>query len=81
MIGEYDNALTAAASALDDEVSLQTLDTYALCAVAAGNEEAFNEIKDYDETNNIKMSQEVLDFKAGLTDLETILTKGDFDIS
>lgn len=80
--GDYSKAYSAASESYAAyNYSIQVCNTYALCGLAAGKTEAYDEIAKVYAENSVTMSQEVEDFKNGATDLETILTKGDFDIA
>lgn len=79
--GDYNKAFETASEAYKAySYSIQVCNTYALSALAAGKADAYDEIAKLYESNNLEMSEEVLAYKNGETDIETILTKGDFDI-
>lgn len=80
--GKFTDAYSAANAAYQStSPSLQLLYTVALSAAAAGQETAYNEVKDLLETNGYTLSAEVTGFKDGTVTLDQILLEGDYDLS
>ncbi|MGN0520382.1 MAG: tetratricopeptide repeat protein [Candidatus Fimenecus sp.] len=80
--GNYSEAYTTVDTAYQSSSpSVQTVYTVALCAAAAGEETAYNEIIDMLESYGYTIPEEVTGYKDGSVTLDQILFEGDYDIS
>ncbi len=80
--GTYAEAYTAANLAFQStSPSVRTCNTLALCALAAGQTDAFNEVKELLENSGFTLSSEVTDYQNGTRTIESILKEGDLDIT
>lgn len=80
--GKYNDAYTTIDTAYQNSSpSVQLCETLALAAAAAGQESAYNEVKELLEENGYTLSAEVTGYKDGTVTLNQILLEGDFDIT
>ena len=80
--GKYNDAYTAVNTAYQNTTpSVQLCETLALAAAAAGQETAYNEVKELLESSGYTLSAEVTGYKNGTVTLNQILLEGDCDIS
>ena len=61
--------------------SIQLVNTLALCASAAGEEDAYAEAADLLTNSGYTVSEEVLEYRAGTRTIESIFTEGDLDVT
>ncbi len=61
--------------------SIQLINTLALAASAAGEEEAYADLEDLLTSNGYAVSGDVLAYRAGTCTLESIFTEGDLDVT
>ena len=61
--------------------SIQLVNTLALCASAAGEEDAYAEAADLLTSSGYTVSEEVLEYRAGTRTIESIFTEGDLDVT
>ncbi len=61
--------------------SIQLVNTLALCASAAGEEDAYAEAADLLTSSGYTISEEVLEYRAGTRTIESIFTEGDLDVT
>lgn len=61
--------------------SIQLVNTLALCASAAGEEDAYTQAADLLTSSGYVVSEEVLEYRAGTCTLESIFTEGDLDVT
>lgn len=78
--GNYTAAYDKANSAYETYNTLQVCDTLALCCVATGNTDKYNEIDTLLTDNGYSLSDEVVGYKDGTLTLADIIMKGDFDV-
>lgn len=82
LMGDYQQAYAAANSAFQStSPSIQLCNTLALAALAAGQDDAFAEVKDLLEFNDLSVSTEVTGYQNGTLTIENILLEGDYDIT
>lgn len=81
--GNYSDAYTTVNTAYQesDSPSFQTVYTVAVCAAAAGEETAYNEIISLLTNYGYSVPEEVTGYKDGSVTLQQILFEGDYDIS
>lgn len=81
--GENESAYTAVNNGFQSagRPSVQICNTLAICALAAGQTDAFNEVKELLENSGIALSAEVTQYQNGTLTVGQILTEGDCDIT
>lgn len=81
--GEYEAAYTAVNDGFQNSASpsVQMCNTLALTALAAGQTEAYSEVKSLLEGSGYTVSSEVAQYQSGVLTVEQILTEGDCDVT
>lgn len=83
-LGRYDEALTASKTAWESAQTFTTLDTYAFCALAAGNEDEFKSaedwVKSYMGEDADAFGESVKALESGEKTVDEILKQGGYDI-
>lgn len=80
--GDYAAAYTAANNAYQSaNPSIQLCNTLALAASAAGESEAYDEVKSLLESSGYALSKEVTEYRDGTRTVESILSEGDYDLT
>lgn len=81
--GENESAYTAVNNGFQSSSrpSIQTCNTLALCALAAGQTDAFSEVKELLENSGFTLSNEVTQYQSGTLTVEQILKEGDCDVT
>lgn len=80
--GDYETAYSRVNEGFQNTTypSMQYCNTLALCAAAAGQTDAYDEIDELFQSSGYTISAEVSGYKNGTVTLESILLEGDFDV-
>lgn len=80
--GDYDTAYSQVNAGFQNSTypSMQYCNTLALCAAAAGQTDAYNEVDELFQSSGYTISTEVANYKNGTATLESILLEGDYDV-
>lgn len=80
--GDYETAYEKVSEGFQTtNPSIQLINTMALAASAAGEEDAYTEVADLLTNNGYVVSEEVLEYRAGTRTIESIFTEGDLDVT
>lgn len=80
--GDYETAYEKVSEGFQTtNPSIQLINTMALAASAAGEEDAYTQAADLLTNNGYVVSEEVLEYRAGTRTLESIFTEGDLDVT
>lgn len=80
--GDYETAYEKVSEGFQTtNPSIQLINTMALAASAAGEEDAYTQAADLLTNNGYVVSEEVLEYRAGTRTIESIFTEGDLDVT
>ena len=79
--GDKKGAVENARSAFDLSLNYATSYTLAVCYLANGDQDGYNEVMSTLESYGVEMGQKVLDYKAGKLTIEDIFLNGEGDVA